>query len=300
MGCVPVLVDVDLNTANMDPAQVEAAITPKTRALMVVHLLGNPCDMTRLMALAQKHHLWVVEDCCESHGASIDGRKVGTFGDLSTFSFYFSHHITSIEGGMVCGLDAKRWQDLLISLRAHGWVRGRSDYEEWVRKYPDIDPRWLFVVPGYNVRPQEMNAAFALVQLSRLPGFVEQRCMTRHRLLEALRPYEKYFIFQKELPGHLHTAFGFMFLLREGVPFGRREFQAFLESCSIQTRPVVGSNLARQPVMQYIPHRVAGDLPNADLIHDRGIMIANHHNVTHSQQDYLVECVGRFIRQHTS
>lgn len=300
VGCVPVIVDVDLETLNMDPAQVEAAISPKTRAILAVHVLGNPCDMKRLQAIAAKHRLWVVEDCCESHGASIDGKKVGTFGDLSAFSFYFSHHMTSIEGGVVCGSDAKRWQDLLVSLRAHGWVRGRTDYDEWVRRCPDIDPRWLFVVPGYNLRPQEINAAFALVQLSRLPGFVEQRCATRRRLLQALKPYEKYFHFQRELPGHVHTAFGLSFVLREDVPFTRQEFQAYLESCAIQTRPVIGSNLARQPVMKHIPHRQAGDLRQADHVHTHGVMIANHHNVTHSQQDYLAECIGRFVREHAS
>ena len=223
-GCVPVIVDVDPNTLNVDPRQIEEAITPKTRALMLVHLLGNPCDMTRLMEIARQNKLWVVEDCCESHGASIDGRKVGTFGDLSTFSFFFSHHMTTFEGGAVCGLDNERWRDLLISMRAHGWIRGRSDHAIWEKDYPDIDPRWLFVAPGSNLRATEINAAVGLIQLSRLPGFIEQRCRIRETLLSRLKPYEEFFIFQTALPGHLHTAFGLSLIIRQGAPFKRNEF----------------------------------------------------------------------------
>ena len=300
VGCVPVLVDIDAETLNIDPAAVEAAITPKTRAIMGVHLLGNPCDVHALRAIAERHDLWFMEDCCEAHGASVDNRKVGTFGDLSAFSFFYSHHMTSIEGGMVCGLEAHRWRDLLVSMRAHGWIRGRSDQDDWASKFPDIDPRWLFVAPGYNLRPTEINAAIGRIQLSKLPGFVQQRVATRQRVLKLLKPYEAFFQFQRELPGHLHTAFGLSFVIRQDAPFSRKEFQDYLESCHIQTRPIVGSNLARQPALQHVPHRVAGSLTNADAIHHRGVMVANHHNVTISQQDYLVECVDAFVKRHSS
>jgi CDP-6-deoxy-D-xylo-4-hexulose-3-dehydrase len=206
--------------------------------------------------------------------------------------------MTTIEGGVICGLDKEKWRDMLISLRAHGWIRGRSDHDDWVRQHPDIDPRWLFVTTGYNLRPTEINAACGLVQLSRLPGFIKQRCTIRQRLMSKLRAYEEFFIFQEELPGHLHTAFGLSLIVRQGAPFALREFQSYLESCRIQTRPIVGSNLARQPVMCHIPHHIHGDLPNAGLIHFNGLMIANHHNITVSQQDYLVECIETFIQQH--
>ena len=296
MGCVPVLVDVDPKTLNVDPEQVIRAITPRTRALMVVHLLGNPCDMTRLIEIARQHNLFVVEDCCEAHGASINDQRVGTFGDLSTFSLFFSHHITAIEGGIICGLDQARWRDRLISMRAHGWSRGRSDHDDWVRRYPDIDPRWLFVTTGYNLRPTELNAAFANVQLSKLDGFLARRIATRKRLMKHLRQYEEYFVFQESLPGHQHVAFALPFIVREGAPFSRKEFQSHLESCRIQTRPIVGSNLARQPVMRHIQHR-ALELPNADQAHFNGVMVSNHHHVTEAQQDYLLECCDQFIRR---
>lgn len=300
VGCVPVLVDIDLNTLNLDPARVEEAITPRTKAILAVHVLGNPCDMNALLEIANRHHLWVVEDCCEAHAASIGGRHVGTFGELSSFSFFFSHHMTTVEGGIVSTKNTERWQDLLVSLRAHGWIRGRSDYGEWARKYPDIDPRWLFVTPGFNVRPTEISAAFGEVQLSKLPSFAAARINTRARLMERLKPLEEFFIFQRELPGHVHSAFAFSFLLRDSAPFSRTEFQAHLEASNIQTRPIIGSNLARQPVLKYVPHKTAGALPNANVVHERGVMIANHHNVTPAQEDYVVDCVDRFVSRHAS
>ncbi len=296
VGCLPVLVDIDLETLNLDAEAVERAITPRTRAILAVHLLGNPCDMDALGDIARRHGMWLMEDACEAHGASVNGRRVGTFGDLSAFSFFYSHHMTSIEGGAVCGQDRAAWHDLLISMRAHGWIRGRSDHDDWVRQHPELDPRWLFVTPGYNLRPTEINAAFGRVQLSKLPGFVQQRSAIRRRVMGLLESYERFFRFQRELPGHSHAAFGFAFIVTPNAPFSRPEFQAYLESRNIQTRPIVGSNLARQPAMRHVPHRIAGKLTNADVVHRQGVMIANHHNVTISQQDYLLECIEAFVQ----
>ncbi len=296
VGCIPVLVDIDLETLNLDPEGVERAITPRTRAILAVHLLGNPCDMDALGDIARRHGMWLMEDACEAHGASVNGRRVGTFGDLSAFSFFYSHHMTSIEGGAVSGQDRAAWHDLLISMRAHGWIRGRSDHDDWVRQHPELDPRWLFVTPGYNLRPTEINAAFGRVQLSKLPGFVQQRSAIRRRVMGLLESYGRFFRFQRELPGHSHSAFGFAFIVTPNAPFSRPEFQAYLESRNIQTRPIVGSNLARQPAMRHVPHRIAGKLTNADVVHRQGVMIANHHNVTISQQDYLLECIEAFVQ----
>jgi CDP-6-deoxy-D-xylo-4-hexulose-3-dehydrase len=298
VGCVPVFVDVDRDTLNLDPAAVEASVGPRTRAIIVVHLLGNPCDMDRIGAVARRHGLWVVEDCCEAHGARIGGRKVGTFGDLSTFSFFFSHHMTTIEGGMISFRDVSAWRDALISLRAHGWVRGRSDRETWKAAYPDLDDRWLFVSLGYNVRPTDINAAFGRVQLGKLPGFVRSRREVRARLLAGLEGLSPWLRFQRELPGHAHSAFGFAFIVEPGAPFTRGEFQRHLEERGIETRPVVGSNFARQPVMRDIPYRVSGTLDNADVVHTHGLMIGNHHDVTVAQVDYVVGAIGDFLRRY--
>jgi CDP-4-dehydro-6-deoxyglucose reductase, E1 len=297
-GCIPVLVDVDRDTLNLSPEKVEEAVTDKTRAILAIHLLGNPCDIPALQTIADRHGLYLLEDCCEAHGASIHGRRVGTFGSLASFSFYYSHHMTSIEGGMVCGQDRSTWRDVLLSQRAHGWIRGRSDCDQWARNYPDIDPRWLFVTTGYNVRPTDLNAAIGRVQLRKLSGFVEQRVAIRRRLLDRLRPYESWLAVQRELPGHSHSAFGLSLIVRPEAPFERKAFQAFLEARRVETRPIVGGNLARQPVMRHVPHRCHDPLSNADLVHCNGLMIGNHADLSVSQEDHLIACIAEFMESY--
>lgn len=298
VGCVPVFVDVDADTLNLDVTRLEQALTPRTRAILVVHLLGNPCEMEQIIAVARRHGLWVIEDCCEAHGARVGDRAVGTFGDLSTFSFFFSHHITTIEGGMICFRDASRWRDRLVSLRAHGWVRGRSDREVWKGRHPDIDDRWLFVSLGYNLRPTDLNAAIGLVQLDKLPGFIRSRQAVRRRVLDLLDGPGRWLRFQKEKAGHEHSAFGLSILVDPAAPFTREQFQVHLEACRVQTRPIVGSNFTRQPVMQHLPHRIHGDLSNADLAHYHGLMVGNHHDVTRSQIAYLSEVILDFVGRY--
>ncbi|MEY2532094.1 MAG: CDP-4-dehydro-6-deoxyglucose reductase, partial [bacterium] len=167
LGCVPVLVDIDADTPNRRPQDLADAISPRTRAIFPVHLLGNPIDMPALMDVAAEHDLMVIEDTCESLGSTIGGRKVGSFGQFGTFSFYFSHHITTIEGGMLV-TDDDELADLARSMRAHGWTRDMSNRDELEAASPWIDPRFLFVNLGYNLRPTELQAAFGLVQLGRL------------------------------------------------------------------------------------------------------------------------------------
>lgn len=298
MGCIPVLVDINPDTLNLDVDLLAKAISHKTRAIMAVHILGNPCEMDRIMAFARQHSLWVIEDCCEAHGATIQTQAVGTFGDLSTFSFFFSHHMTTIEGGMVCFHDEARWRDALISLRAHGWVRGRSDREHWKAQYPEIDDRWLFVSLGYNLRPTDINAAIGLVQLQKLPRFIRSRQSVRRRMLDLLSGKANWLRFQVERPGHTHAAFGFSIIVDRDAPFSRQTFQEHLEAHRIQTRPIVGSNFARQPVMRHLPHRIHGILQNADLVHYQGLMVGNHHDVTGSQLEYIVQVITDFLDRH--
>ncbi len=165
LGLTPVPVDVGPETFTIDPAQVEAAITPKTRAILLVHLLGRPCDMEAITAIARRHDLVVIEDCCEAHGASYRGKKVGSFGLAGTYSFYFSHHISTIEGGMIVTDDDELAQ-LPRSLRAFGWTR---DWDNGVAPNDsDFDPRFLFVNVGFNLRPTEIQGAFGIHQLGRL------------------------------------------------------------------------------------------------------------------------------------
>jgi CDP-6-deoxy-D-xylo-4-hexulose-3-dehydrase len=297
-GCVPVVVDVDPETLNIDPGQIEGALSPRTKAIVVVHVLGNPCRMPEIMEIARAHDLLVLEDCCEAHGASIGGRKVGTFGNLSTFSFFFSHHMTTIEGGMISFCDPGRWRDSLISLRAHGWIRGRSDEERWVGECRGFDRRWLFVVLGYNVRATEINAVFGRCQLRRLDRFIANRCATRQYLMARLEPYRALVRTQTELPGHQHSAFGISLLVQPGAPFTRDELQAYLEAHQVQTRPIIAGNMVRHPVMRHMAHRIGapgGRLLMADIVHRDGLMIGNHHNVTPSQREYVGDLLEDFL-----
>lgn len=266
VGCVPVLVDIDLDTLNVSPQTIRQAITPKTRAIMAVHLLGNPCDMLEIQQIARQHNLMIIEDCCEAHGAKIGDDFVGCFGDMSTFSFYFSHHMTTIEGGMISTRDGDKWADFLRSARSHGWTRDRSDRQELADRFNQKDDRWLFVVRGYNLRPMELSAAIGLVQLRKLPQYVRERARVRERLLEELHDCRSVLRFQSQQPGHFHSAFGFSIIVREQAAFSRDQLQAHLESHEIETRPVVGGNLARQPAFAQLDLRG----PDPSRHHGRG------------------------------
>lgn len=294
-GLLPVLVDCDPWTLDVSLEQLQAAMSPRTRGIVVVHLLGNPCAMDKIAAFARDRGLFLMEDCCEAHGAEIAGKKVGTFGDLSTFSFFFSHHITTGEGGMVSMRDPSRWADRVRSLRAHGWIRERSDREQIIARNPGIDPRWLFVSQGYNVRSTDMNAAIGLVQLQKLDGFIRRRRQIRQRMLDGLAGLGDRIAFQQEQPGGQHSAFAFAMLLRPGVAIERKDFAAGLEAAGIETRPVVTGNLARQPVLQHMPHRIAGKLPHADFVHDRGLMVGIHPNTTDAQVAHMVATVQKLV-----
>ncbi len=174
IGALPVIVDVDLDTFNINTDAIRSAITEKTKAIMPVHLLGNPSNIEEIMEIAQEKDIFVIEDTCESHGAELNGKKVGTFGDIGTFSFYFSHHITTIEGGMVV-TNNEDYFELAKSLRVFGWARNLKNYEEHTRKHPNIDKRFLFVNRGFNFRPTEIQGAFGIHQIKKLDKFIENK-----------------------------------------------------------------------------------------------------------------------------
>lgn len=291
LGCVPVLVDVDEETLNLRPDAVAAATGPKTRAVMPVHLLGNPVDMEPIVAHAKTHGLWVIEDTCESLGSEIGGRKVGSFGDFGTFSFYFSHHITTIEGGMLV-TDDDRLADLARSLRAHGWSRDMSNRSELEAANPEIDPRFLFMNVGYNLRPMETQAAFGLVQLSRLNEFNERRRENARFLSDALAPYRERLRLVNEQEGGRSTWFGFSVITEDGPT--RDRLRDHLESRRIATRPIVAGNLALQPAFRDNPHRTVGSLDVATRIGERGLFVGNHPSLTAGQLAHIVEAFREF------
>lgn len=297
VGAVPVLVDVDLETLTLTPDIIRQALSPKTRAIVPVHLLGNPCDMPEIQNIARQHSLWVMEDCCEAHGAQIGDRAVGTFGELSTFSYYFSHHMTTIEGGMISILEGAKRDNFLRSARSHGWARDRSDRDALADLFADRDDRWLFVAPGYNLRPMELTAAIGLVQLGKLPDFVARRAEVRRALLDGLADCADVLQFQRERPGCFHSAFGFSMIVREGAPFTRDALRDHLESKNIETRPAIGGNLARQPALKHITWRAHGELTNAECIDRQGLMIGINPGVRAAQIQYVIDTISEFVKQ---
>ena len=296
VGATPVLVDVGLESFNIDPEAVERAITPRTRAILLVHLLGNPCEMDALKDIAGRHNLYLIEDSCEAHGAEYMGQKVGTFGDVSTFSFFFSHHISTIEGGMIV-TDNKEMSELIRSLRVFGWVRELENRDELAKKYEEIDHRFLFVNNGYNFRPTEIQGAFGMHQMPRLEPFIDGRRENAAYWTKHLGEFSDYLILPEEAPGTRHVWFGYPVTVRPEAPFSRKDLVLFLESRGLETRPIMAGNIAEQPAMGLVPHRVDGPLDNARKIQRQSFFFGNHQAIGEEERDAVVNYFKDFFAE---
>jgi CDP-6-deoxy-D-xylo-4-hexulose-3-dehydrase len=294
IGAIPVLVDVDLADFTLRTASVREAICRRTKAILPVHLMGNPCNMRELMAISQEEGLFLVEDACEAHGAEFEGKRVGSFGDLATFSFFFSHHISTIEGGMVV-TNNDIYSDIARSLRAHGWIRERSDYDRLAADYPSLDGRFLFVTQGYNVRPTEIQGAFGLHQIGRLNDFIRIRRENAQYWSRELERHSDFLIFPaKSTPS---VFFGYPVTVKSKAPFTREELVNFLERKGIETRPIMAGDMTQQPAMSNIRYKVAGSLKNSRIIHSSSFFWGNHHRIGMSQRKFIADCVHEFIDQ---
>lgn len=293
-GAIPVLVDVDPFTFNIDVDEIEEAITDKTRAIMPVHLLGNPCNMDKIMAIARERNLYVIEDACEAHGAEFKGQKVGSFGDLATFSFYFSHHISTIEGGMVL-TNNEEFAELCKSLRAHGWIRDLSAKDKIAKEYKHIDPMFLFINTGYCFRPTEIQGAFGIHQLGKLEKFIEIRRENAEFWSENLKQYGDYLLLQTERKGTRHVWFGYPITVRTGTPFSRREIVDFLKQKGVEIRPIMAGNIAEQPAMRFLPYRKVSNLPNSRLIMRNSFLFGNHHGIGHRERKAVFDYIREFM-----
>src|SRR5262249_20973861 len=225
------LVDTDPITLNMDLADLESSITDRTRAVYAVHLMGNPCDMDQLTELCRRRSLVLIEDCCEALGASFRGQPVGTFGAAGSFSFFQSHHITTMEGGMVVCND-ENLSDIFRMLRAHGWTRN-TRYTT-APEDPALDPRFVFMNVGFNLRPTELQAAFGIEQLKRLAGFNGQRKDSVLLILRALREYSQWIRPMQTHPEADCSWFALPFMLTDACPFTKTELLAHLEKSGVE------------------------------------------------------------------
>ncbi|MEG3640889.1 DegT/DnrJ/EryC1/StrS family aminotransferase [Magnetococcus sp. PR-3] len=291
---IPVVVDVNPETLNLEPRSVEAALSPRTRALMAVHGYGNPCDMDALGKLCARHELLLIEDCTEANGACYNGKAVGSHGCIGTFSFYHSHHMSTMEGGM-CITDDPVIDDMIRILRAHGWVRDVRDEKPYAERYPEVDPRFLFVNQGYNLRPTEIQSAIGEIQLLRLPDVLKARQHCAQHLEQAMTPFSRFLRTQKTTPNSEHARFSFPVTLTEEAPFSVADLRTHLSDAGIETRTVSCGNIARQPGFKYVPHRVVGALPHATRIMKHGLLLPVHQDMDEAATNYVIKSLKEFF-----
>ena len=303
-GCIPVFIDVEIPTYNIKVEDIEKAITPKTKAIMLAHALGNPFNLSVVMAIAKKYNLWVVEDDCDSLGATYEGKKTGTFGDLATLSFYPAHHITMGEGGAVLVNNAAL-KKITESFRDWGrdcWCPPGKDNtcgERYCQKLGDLpdgyDHKYTYSHIGFNLKVTDMQAAVGLSQLTKADHFVARRKENHATLSEMFKEFEEHFILPVATENSEPSWFGFMLTVREGSPIDRNKFVEYLEQNKIGTRLFFGGNLLKQPAYYNLNYRKIDDLKNTDLLMNNSLWLGVWPGLNQVHYDYIVNTVRKYI-----
>nr|WP_295742890.1 lipopolysaccharide biosynthesis protein RfbH [uncultured Acidocella sp.] len=303
-GLVPVFVDVSLPSYNLDVSKLEAALSPRTRAVMLAHTLGNPFDLETIAAFCKTHGLFLIEDCCDALGARYQGRPVGTFGEIGTLSFYPAHHITTGEGGAVF-TNSSRFKRILESLRDWGrdcWCPPGHDntckqrFGWQLGGLPEgYDHKYIYSHAGYNLKMTDMQAAVGVAQLDRLDDFIARRNANFAALYEGLKRFEAFLILPEASPGAEPSWFGFPLTMRPGGRVSRADLVAHLNAARIATRYLFGGNLIHQPYMKGRNFRVAGETPNADLVMRETFWIGVFPGLTPAHTAYMLEVFAGFF-----
>ena len=306
-GAVPVFIDVDIPTYNIDASRIEAAITPRTKAIMLAHTLGNPFDLDTIVKLARKHGLWLVEDCCDALGARYRGQLVGTFGDIATLSFYPAHHITMGEGGAVM---TRNPELKAIAESFRDWGRdcycgpgkdntcGKRFCQQHGSLPEGYDHKYTYSHLGYNLKITDMQAACALAQMDRLDDFIDSRKRNFRQLRERLRSCEEFLELPEATPNSDPSWFGFPVTLKPAANTRRVDLLTYLDQYKIGTRLLFAGNLLRQPYMQGRQHRVHGDLSRTDRVMNDTFWLGVHPGLDSARLDYISEMVETYFGLH--
>ncbi len=305
---VPVFLDIELETCNIDTTDLERAITPRTRAIMIAHTLGNPFDLDAVVEVTKQHNLWLIEDNCDALGTTYKGKLTGSFGDLATSSFYPAHHITMGEGG--CVLTNRPTLKVIVeSFRDWGrdcWCEPGKDNtcgKRFAWKMGDLpegyDHKYIYSHIGFNLKVTDMQAAIGVSQLKKLPHFTKVRKRNWQLLYDGLKQFEEYLILPRATAGSDPSWFGFVITVRPGAPFTRNEMVRYLESRKVATRLLFSGNLTRQPAYRDQIYRVVGELKNTNIATDQTFWIGVYPGVTEPMTDYAVDVVAEFIQEKT-
>jgi len=301
---VPVFVDVRLGTYDANPDDIEAAVGPRTRAVFLPHTLGNPFEIDRVLEIAKRHDLWVVEDNCDAVGSTYRGQTTGTWGDLATVSFYPAHHITMGEGGCVL-TNKPRLKTLIESFRDWGrdcWCApGKADtcgkrFDWQLGELPcGYDHKYIYSHIGYNLKATDMQAAVGVAQLKKLPQFIAARKQNWRRLRDRLKSMEEFFILPEATPNSDPSWFGFVLTIREGAPFDRTDLIRHLEARKIGTRLLFGGNLLRQPAYESSPRRVVGTLDQTDVVMNQTFWVGVYPGLTEEMIAFIGDSIETFV-----
>ena len=303
-GCIPVFLDVNLDTANVLVDRLEDAVTPKTRAVMMAHTLGNPFDLDAVMDIVKKYDLYLVEDNCDALGATYNGKNTGTFGHLATQSFYPPHHITMGEGGAVLTPHSKL-KKVAESLRDWGrdcWCPSGKDntcgkrFDWQLGELPHgYDHKYVYSHLGYNLKPLDLQAAIGRKQLLKADSFVAARRANHAHLRAGLEAFAEYIHLPEPTPNSDPSWFGMLITIRDGAPFTRRELVTYLEGRNVQTRLLFAGNLLRQPAFKDVPHRVVGELTNTDKIMNDALFVGVYPGLTTPMLDFMLSVFADFF-----
>lgn len=306
-GAIPVFLDVDPATCNVNLELVEKAINRKTKAILVAHTLGNPYDLNKVSRICRKYGLWLIEDCCDALGSKYDGRYVGTYGDLATFSFYPAHQITMGEGGAIVTNNPDLYV-LVNSFCEWGrdcWCRTGQDnrcgrrFAMKLGKLPyGYDHKYTYSHIGYNLKATDIQAAIGVAQLEKLPTFIKARKTNHKFLLQNLSKYEQFLMMPQKLPKADPCWFGFMIIVRADAPFGRLDIVNFLQQNKVETRSLFAGNLLKHPAYLKIKHRIVDDLKNSDLIAENGFWIGVYPGNDKKKLDYVISKFKEFCEKY--